>query len=116
MSEHKVWEGHRFLDPAEVDSSVGWAIVVETHPSHVDKKGGLHNVRIELKASVKLTDCSRLITWTFAANYDEDVGEAQLTKLDNAIDQLTRARAALARAHKYYDAQKRKHGIKNEPR
>lgn len=74
--------GARFLDPANVGSSVRWKVTVEQYP-----KG-----HVRMEGELSLSDCSRIITWSA---YDND---QLLVKVQGAIAELKTMEKALKKA------------------
>lgn len=96
--------GGEWIDPVNCGSAVSFVITVKAYPRRPaegtpEKPGKL----VHLEGSVRLTDCSRLITWDIS-------DRASLDKLDKAINQLTLARAVLRTAVEIHEANGGKDG------
>lgn len=82
MKEELYGTGHTFLDPADCGSMIAYSIHQTTYePS-------------ELEANVVLSDCNRMINWSFDKNDDS------VEKIDNAINILIAFRKDLLKARK----------------
>lgn len=84
--------GGVFLAPQYVGSSISWYVNLDEYTSSGPKK----ELRLSLNGSVRLSDCSRTISW-------EICGEDDLAKLDKAIAALKAARRALAKSVAIYN-------------
>lgn len=81
--------GARFLDPANVGSSVRWSVTAD---EYVSEKSG--NVTLSMEAQMSLSDCSRTINWSA---YNDDL---LLLKVQEAIAELRNAEKVLKRVAK----------------
>lgn len=82
------------IAPQDCGSTIFWHVRAwAEHVSYGDDKG---KVRAFVSGTVHLTDCSRVISWDMC----------ELEKIDAAIEQLRRARKALAKALAKRDAHK----------
>lgn len=84
-----VRHGTEMLHPETCASSIRWMFVARQaeHGRSVD-------------VDVYLTDCDRQIRWS---HYGEDGPEIMREKLTNAINELTKARAALGPVERFFN-------------
>ena len=103
MTSIKVYDkqGGSFLDPGNVGSHVQWYV-----NSHVEKRKDGSVSSVSCGGAINLGDCNRVISWGLHSSAhraeaepdEEDSGMDDLTKLDNAIAELTKCRKAFAKA------------------
>lgn len=92
--------GGSFIDPGNVGSSVQWYVRAYTYEITHGKHKGKRTA--SMHGCLNLSDCDRRITW----------GVSDVDKIDNAIAELKRLRAAMVTAGKLYD--KYKHDVEND--
>lgn len=112
MSEEKILKvmGGAFIDPADCGSMVRWIVDLrggKPNPA-VKHHGSVKTGYTRLDAKVGLSDCSRHIEWDLSAS--KNYGR-KLEKIQAAIDELTKARDAIAHAQAAAAKFRKKHGI-----
>jgi hypothetical protein len=98
--------GGKFLAPDDVGSAVQWRFKVdvrEHNPADARDKGN-----VSCDGTIYLSDCNRGIQWSF-----DPADAGAIEKLDAAILELKRARAALVRAQRIYNGHRKRMGLED---
>lgn len=90
-------QNHIFIDPPNCGSSVGYRMYVESREVNAGPPSAVYTTH-SLEATVTLTDCNRLIDWSFY--WGGDTNDDNVAKIDAAIALLQEFRAEYVKTYK----------------